>query len=232
MGKSSSGKDTLYRSLLRDASLPLRRVVPYTTRPQRDGEEDGREYYFTSEPMFRAMEKAGKVVEKRVYETCCGPWYYYTADDGQIDLAAGSFLLIGTPASYRSLCAFYGRGRVVPLLIEVDDGERLARALRRERRQERPRYEEMCRRFLADQQDFSEAKLQEAGISVRFENAELRRCEAQVKKYIRSLLRLPQPKEKEAQEPERQERAQSSDRRRHRPRRSGASSAPNGANGV
>lgn len=45
------------------------------------------------------------------------------------------------------------------IYIEVEDGERLARALHREGKQEEPRYEEMCRRFLADQVDFSEEKI-------------------------------------------------------------------------
>ena len=44
MGKSASGKDTIYNRLLAMEKLHLRRVVPYTTRPMRSGETDGRTY--------------------------------------------------------------------------------------------------------------------------------------------------------------------------------------------
>ena len=46
MGKSSSGKDTLYGMLMKDEKLRLKTVVPYTTRPMRAGEENGVSYYF------------------------------------------------------------------------------------------------------------------------------------------------------------------------------------------
>ncbi len=184
MGKSSSGKDTLYRELLRDPALQLQKVVMYTTRPPRDKEVDGREYYFTSEPMFHAMCKAGKVIEHRVYETVQGPWYYYTADDGQIDLGRHNYLIIGTLDVYTALRDHFGPAHVVPILMEVDDGERLSRALRRERRQKHPQYEEMCRRFLADQQDFSEEKIRAAGIRRRFSNASIGICKEEVRRFI------------------------------------------------
>lgn len=38
MGKSSSGKDTIYKNLMEDKSLGLRKLIPYTTRPMREGE--------------------------------------------------------------------------------------------------------------------------------------------------------------------------------------------------
>ena len=37
MGKSSSGKDSIYRQLEKDQELVLKRLVIYTTRPIRDG---------------------------------------------------------------------------------------------------------------------------------------------------------------------------------------------------
>ena len=43
MGKSASGKDTIYQRLLRNSEFSLERLVIYTTRPIRDGELDGRE---------------------------------------------------------------------------------------------------------------------------------------------------------------------------------------------
>ena len=76
---------------------------------------------------------------------------------------------------------------MIPVYIEVEDGERLQRALLREREQEKPKYEEMCRRFLADQEDFSEENIREAGIKLRFANENLELCVENIIKYINSM---------------------------------------------
>ena len=62
------------------------------------------------------------------------------------------------------------------MYVEVDDDQRLWRSICRERRQATPNYDEVCRRFLADQQDFSEAELSRLGISKRYRNADLEEC--------------------------------------------------------
>ena len=82
-----------------------------------------------------------------------GDWKYATIDDGQIHLTGSDYLMIGTLESYMKMKAYYGQENLVPLYIEVEDGERLMRAIARERQQEHPGYEEVCRRFLADQKD-------------------------------------------------------------------------------
>ena len=51
---------------------------------------------------------------------------------------------------------YFGKENVIPIYIQVDDGVRLERALERERTQKEPKYAELCRRFLADEKDFSE----------------------------------------------------------------------------
>ena len=91
MGKSASGKDTIYKRLVKE--LPeLGTVRMYTTRPIRDGETNGVEYIFTDEKQLQAMKDAGKVIECRTYDTIYGPWSYFTADDGQIDLGIRQFI--------------------------------------------------------------------------------------------------------------------------------------------
>ena len=118
------------------------------------------------------MEAAGKIIEGRSYDTIYGRWDYFTVDDGQIDLAGGDYLLIGTLETYGKLKEYYKNGQIVPIYIEVEDGERLERALRRERKQPEPKYEEMCRRFLADSRDFSKEKLEEYGVTKVFDNGD------------------------------------------------------------
>lgn len=186
MGKSSSGKDTIYSRLLRDKEFGLKNVLLYTTRPVRQGEADGREYHFVDEERFRQFMDEGKVIEYRTYETVHGPWTYFTADDGQVDLNARSYLAIGTLESYENMKRYFGEENVCPIYVEVEDGERLKRALAREELQEKPRYAEMCRRFLADTEDFSEENLERAGIKRRFQNVELESCMEEIREYIRS----------------------------------------------
>lgn len=175
MGKSSSGKDTIFKAL--KERLPwLKTVVLYTTRPAREGETHGTEYFFVDEKKLSQYEKEGKVIELRTYNTVHGPWKYATIDDGQIELEHAGYLMIGTLESYRKLCGYYGQENVVPLYIEVEDGERLSRALARERQQTSPRYAELCRRFLADTEDFAEQNLADAGITRRYLNENKLQC--------------------------------------------------------
>ncbi len=113
---------------------------------------------------LKEFQEKGCVIEARAYHTVHGIWNYFTADDGQVNLDASDYLGIGTLESYVKMREYYGEEALCPIYIEVEDGERLARALNRERSQKTPRYEEMCRRFLADQEDFSEEKIAAAGI--------------------------------------------------------------------
>lgn len=187
MGKSASGKDRIYSILSKDESLGLKRLVLYTTRPIRAGEENGREYYFTDENRLEEFRKTNRLIESRAYHTVHGIWTYFTADDGQINPQGTDYLGIGTLESYRKMKEYYGEKTVCPIYIQVEDGERLQRALIREKQQENPRYAEMCRRFLADQEDFSEENILAAGIRIRFENDDLDNCVRNIIKYIKSV---------------------------------------------
>lgn len=189
MGKSSTGKDTIFKKLLKEGTLALKTIVPYTTRPIRAGEKNGVEYFFTDEAGFQRLKQEKKVIEDRAYHTFHGVWRYFTVDDGQICLEENNYLMIGTLEAYSRMKEYFGAERVLPVMIELDDGIRLQRALDREKRQERPKYEEMCRRFLADSEDFSEEKMQKAGIEKRFCNDDLERCLKEIRDYIKAAWR-------------------------------------------
>ena len=187
MGKSSSGKDTIYKKLMEDEALSFKDIVSYTTRPIREGETDGKEYFFVSVNEMERMRKEGKIIEHRAYNTVHGVWNYFTADDGQIDFAKGDYLLIGTLESYENICKYYGNEALVPIYVYVDDGVRLDRALQRERMQKEPKYAEMCRRFLADETDFAEENIIRNRIEKRFENNDLDNCLEEIKTYIKGF---------------------------------------------
>ena len=62
MGKSASGKDKIYSRLAGNKELNLKKLILYTTRPVRDGEKDGVQYYFTDDQKLKEFEEAGKVI--------------------------------------------------------------------------------------------------------------------------------------------------------------------------
>ena len=186
MGKSASGKDTIYKKI-KETFPQLRPIVIYTTRPIREGEKDGVEYFFTNDRKLQQLQQAGKVIELREYNTVHGIWKYFTADDGQFD-GNNNLIAIGTLESYVKLRQYFGEERLIPVYIEVEDGVRLERALSRERLQKEPKYEELCRRFLADAGDFSEEKIREAGIYHRYSNIKLEECAGEIAKLIEGEL--------------------------------------------
>lgn len=184
MGKSASGKDSVFRELTENKEKVIRTVIPYTTRPLREGEKDGVEYRFSSEEEFEKLKNSGKIIEDRSYNTVKGLWRYFTVDDGSFD-SGEDIILIGTVDTFLSIKEYFaGRKEVIPLYIECDDGERLIRAVMREKKRENPDYRELCRRFLADDEDFSEERLRDAGIRIRIENKDLSNCAEEVRKHI------------------------------------------------
>lgn len=186
MGKSSSGKDTLYKKILEDERVSLKTIVPYTTRPIREGEEEGVEYHFVTKEQLEEIQASGNVIELRTYETCHGLWHYFTVDDGQIDLSKEDYLIIGTLESYEKTRDYFGQKNVIAIMIELDDGLRLHRAIEREHKQENPKYEELCRRFLADSRDFSKDNLEKAKIRQIFYNHNLEQCKDAIVLYMKS----------------------------------------------
>ena len=174
MGKSASGKDSIYKKI-KEMLPELKPIVIYTTRPIREGEQEGVEYYFVDDHRLEELQQAGKVIELRAYNTVHGIWKYFTADDGQFD-KEDNLIAIGTLESYVQLRQYFGKDKLIPIYIEVEDGIRLARALERERKQREPKYEELCRRFLADAGDFAAENLKNAGITRKYCNDDMDKC--------------------------------------------------------
>lgn len=184
MGKSASGKDTIYKELLKQDKVKLQTLVTYTTRPIREGERDGVEYFFSNEEELENFKSQNKVIEIREYHTMHGVWKYFTVDDGRLNLENHSYIFIGTLESYLRLRDYYGKSVLVPIYINLDDGLRLTRALQREQQQDNPKYAELCRRYLADEEDFSKDKLADADVLIQFENDNLVSVLDQIVEYM------------------------------------------------
>ena len=191
MGKSASGKDSIFHILLEKTGW--KQLIPYTTRPMREGEVEGQEYHFISEEDFQDYIASGKMAEYRVYDTVFGKWYYGTVlaednatkkDVGTASRAGENMLAIGTLESYLQLKTKLGRESIFPIYIEVPTELRLKRALLREEGRGKLTEEEIQRRFKADDEDFSEEKLKEAEIGKRYQNITLLDC---VEEILRDL---------------------------------------------
>ena len=159
VGKSASGKDTIYKEIVSAYKDELESVVLGTTRPMRSGEKDGVDYKFFTNQQLSELEKQGKVIEKRQYNTMQGLWSYFTLE---FDLSKNkNHILITTLEGAHSITRHYGEGKVCVIYLTIDDKERLLRCIDRESRQKNPDYSEVCRRFIADQKDFSAEKISE-----------------------------------------------------------------------
>lgn len=184
MGKSASGKDSLYKKLI-DADLDLKRYAIYTTRPKRDGELEGVEYYFVNKKYLE--DNKDKILEERVYHTVEGDWYYATLDDGKIKNDK-NYIIIGTLESYNILKEYYGENNIYPIYLEVNNALRKQRAKYRETMQKVPKMEELERRFKADEIDFSEENIKKSGIVKRYINEDFDKCYNEVLDDIKKKI--------------------------------------------
>lgn len=200
MGKSGSGKDTMFKYLtdklckdyitVREGINPLRPIIMNTTRPMRDGEINGQNYNFVSEETMHDDSAHNKIIECRKYDTVKGEWYYYTSKDS-IDLEKYSYIGLGTPVSFNQLGKVYGNS-LVPIMLSVEDNERFLRLVEREKEFTKPDYLELCRRFVSDESDFSVEKVRSlvpCDIMVSFENVDQNGCCMALYDYIIKTLK-------------------------------------------
>ena len=187
IGKSATGKDSIYKRLLENEELALREIVLYTTRPMRENETDGVEYHFVTESKLVELRTAGKVIEERCFNTIGGPWYYFTVNDGKMDLTKSDYICINTLAGFNQMKSYLGSDKVKPIYIEISDIELIKRAIKREEKQVIPNVAELCRRFLADNTDFNEENLRISQIDEvsRFKNYDFELCVEEITTFIK-----------------------------------------------
>ena len=189
MGKSACGKDTIFKRLKEE--LNIKSYIPYTTRPMREGESEGVEYFFLSDEEMKEYidgKREDTVLEYRQYNVVDGIWTYATIYDEQFKTGE-DLITIGTLESYVMLKKFFDKSSkedLIPVYIEVPNEIRRERAIERENMQKVPKFAEMERRFKADEIDFTEEKIEEAGIKKnnRFLNMDLEKTVNSIKEYV------------------------------------------------
>lgn len=143
-GKSGAGKDTIQKWLV--SNLPnAHEIISYTTRPPRDNEVDGINYYFIDNLKFTQKILDGTMLEATEFNN----WFYGTSIDSldKNKINIGVFNINGIECLLQD-----SRLEILPILIYAHDKTRLKRCLNREFN---PDCIEICRRFLIDEKDFN-----------------------------------------------------------------------------
>lgn len=143
-GKSAAGKDTLLQEILKLNRPDIHEIISCTTRPPREGEVHGKNYYFLSNQDFADKIENGEMLEATVFRD----WCYGTSLDSLCPNAinVGVFNVDG-------IDILYDNPSIDLYVIEVKASAktRLIRSLNRE---ENPDVDEIVRRYLADEKDF------------------------------------------------------------------------------
>lgn len=138
LGESASGKSTIEKRI---ENYGMNRIISTTTRPIREGEKHGVDYYYVTEEEFK------KNVD-RYYETTEYRKWHYCIDPvaNQIDLSK-NYICVIEPLGLEKLINKIGKENVVSIYIKTQDKERLLRSLKRENNTD---CYEVCRRFISD----------------------------------------------------------------------------------
>lgn len=169
MGRSGSGKDTIYKKILENEKIKekkINRICQYTTRPIRKYEINGNEYIFLNDEEFEKIKSDGGFLETREYNTVHGIWKYATGLEIIEDF---SYIGIGTLEAFNILKEKFGN-MVHPIYIYVDEEKLYKRTVERAKDDNNQSIAEVERRFEADKIDFSKEKLENSNIKLYFDN--------------------------------------------------------------
>lgn len=145
VGKSGSGKDTLAHKLTE--RVGWHNVVSCTTRPKREYEVEGKDYYFVSDEEFAQKVLNGDLLEATYFNT----WHYGTMKSSLKD---GINVGVWNPEGYdclRESTRYDPDIKLLAYYLQCEDKTRLLRQLNRE---EHPDVHEIVRRFSTDEEDF------------------------------------------------------------------------------
>lgn len=147
-GKSATGKNFLLNELINQG---MKRVVTYTTRPMRDGEEDRVDYYFIPDWLFARLRLDNYFAETTKYHVANGSeWRYgsalcdYTNNNDSV--------IILNPDGVKQI-----REQNIPVVVVLLDASKEVRMQRLKQRGDDE--DEVKRRLEADDKDFADIAL-------------------------------------------------------------------------
>lgn len=142
-GEAGSGKDTLARKLVE--ATGWNNIVSCTTRPPREGEQNGINYYFLSNEEFVEKVLNREMLEAAIFNDWCYGTMISSLDDNRMNVG------VFNPAGIEALLED-PRIKLFIYYLAVPAKERLLRQLNRE---ENPDVDEIIRRYKADKEDFT-----------------------------------------------------------------------------
>lgn len=143
-GKAGSGKDTILHEVLAAAPDRFHEIVSCTTRPPREGEVDGKNYYFVSDREFNKKVCNGEMAEWTMFNSWCYGTPISSLAEDKINIG------VFNPAGLRSLLR---SPQVCLFIVYVDTLDKI-RLIRQLNREEKPNVHEIIRRFSTDEKDF------------------------------------------------------------------------------
>lgn len=150
-GKSSSGKDLIKNKLIKNG---YKGIVTNTTRPPREGEQNGINYNFLTEYHFLQLIKEGEMIEYHKYNTEFGVWYYGSSANN-IDLTKHDYVIVLTLEGAEAYVNYFGAENCIVFYIDAP------KSVREQRAKERGSFNqnEWDRRVKTDNADFSLEKI-------------------------------------------------------------------------
>ena len=172
IGKAGSGKDSLLKNLIKN-NKEWNEIISCTTRPPRDNEENGNQYYFLSNEEFAKKILNNEMLEAAVFNDWCYGTAYDALDINKINIGVFNPTGIETLLTLKDidLQVFY---------LRCSDKERLIRQLNREKD---PDINEMFRRYKTDEEDFFDLEFDYIEI-VNEEIGDLYKCERTIMENI------------------------------------------------
>ena len=118
-GPSGAVKSTVTRRLREVCKLPLAASISATTRQPRDGEVDGRDYFFLTDEEFMRRREAGEFLEcKQVFSL--GHWYGTLANQVATGLNAGKWVIL--EIDVQGAMSVMADSRYAPIFIFIHPG--------------------------------------------------------------------------------------------------------------
>ena len=167
IGPSASGKTEIAKILIRD--FGMKKLVTYTTRPARPGEQDGIDYHFVTVDEFKALDEAEEFVETTFYNG-----NYYGSRKRDVDM---NKVVVLDPSGLNRLCALFGDS-IVTVLLETAAETRIARM-----RMRGDREDDIARRISGDEAVFAPANMRRIDLVVQNNAADLKQLAADIHRF-------------------------------------------------
>lgn len=176
VGKSASGKSSIEKVLYNEG---YNKIISTTTRPIRQNEVNGVDYYYISKEEFDKKLQNNDFIEHTEYNG-----WVYGINKKDIDVNKNYYMGVVEPNGYKQLQNYFGKKNVIGIYIYSNDKERLMRSLTRE---DNPNCKEICRRFISDIELFKDI---ESNAQYKIENISFSETVIGIRKIMGAEIEL------------------------------------------